>query len=254
MNIHVFIQARIGSTRLPGKVLNKILEKTVIELTIERARQIKGLTEVIVVTGQKQKNLPLINELEKLQVKYFCGSENNVLDRFYKASLHFQSNVIIRITADCPLIEPDIISKGLDIFQKNDYDILSVNRFRTFPHGINFEIFNKDALEKSWKETLETFSSYEIFENTFIPPTKYMLEKKKFKNYDLKSEEKNAHIRITLDYPEDFELIKKIFESLYIEKKYFSLEQILDFLKTNPELLEINKKYVSLETDLNIEK
>ena len=87
MNIHVFIQARIGSTRLPGKVMKKISRKTVIELIVERASRIKGINDIIVVTGPKQKNLPLIEELEKLGIKYFCGNEDNVLDRFYQASI-----------------------------------------------------------------------------------------------------------------------------------------------------------------------
>jgi len=244
MNVHIFIQARIGSTRLPGKVIKKISNKTIIELIIERALKIKGINEIFVVTGPQEKNLPLIHELEKLNVKYFCGNEDNVLDRFYNASNLLKSDIIIRITADSPLIDADIISKALEKFSQNKFDILSVNRIKTFPHGLNFEIFSKTALEKSWNEVKKQFLSKEQFDRTFIPPTKFMLENTQFKNYDLINDKNLENIRITLDYPEDFELIEKIYDSLYINGKYFGLDEIREFLAKNQELLKINKKYV----------
>jgi spore coat polysaccharide biosynthesis protein SpsF len=254
MNTHIFLQARINSSRLPSKIMKKIMGKTVIELTIERISQIKDITEIIVVTGPKEKNTELIKEIERLGIKYFCGNEENILDRFYKASLNFKSDIIIRITADCPLISSEIIDKGLKKFKNNNYDVLSNNRIRTFPHGMNFEIFNKKSLELAWKNVRKGFSTIEKFESEFIPPTKYLLEKKQFNNFDMISKENNSQVRITLDYLEDFKLIEKIFKSLYKNNEYFSLKKILHFLNNNPKLLEINKKYVLTKNTFEIEK
>ena len=110
MTINVFIQARIGSTRLPGKVLKKIVNKTILELISERVSRIKNIQNVVITTGDVEKNLEVIKEAQRLHINYFAGSEENVLDRFYRASLQYPSDFIIRITADCPLIDFDLIN------------------------------------------------------------------------------------------------------------------------------------------------
>lgn len=246
MKKHLYIQARLCSERLPGKILKKICKKTLIEIIFERSKRIRGIDKIIVVTGPKEKNFQLINELKRLNIEYFCGNEENILDRFYNASLHFQSDIIVRITGDNPLIDSDTISKGLEIFEKNNYDILSVNRIPSFPHGMNFEIFRRNALFKSWKENLKQFNSKEDFYTTFINPVKHMLEKKEFLNYDMMNTEKLDNFRLTVDYKEDFLLVEKIFEELYKDKRYFGLQNIIKYLRENSSLLNINKKYSTI--------
>ena len=254
MNKHVYIQARVCSERLPGKILKKVCGKTLINIIFERAKKINGVNKIVVVTGTKDKNNNLIEELERLDIDYFCGSEENVLDRFYNASLHFSSDVIVRITGDNPLIDPDIISKGLEIFDETHPDILSVDRIHSFPHGMNFEIFKKDTLVKSWKDNLQLFDSKEDFYNTFINPVKHMLEKKKFVNYDMVNKERLDNLRLTVDYKEDFLVVEKIFQSLYKNQEYFGLKDILEYLEENPSLLDINKKYAITNTEYNLEQ
>jgi len=254
MKNHIFVQARLGSSRLPGKVLKKILGKTIIELIFERLQKVEGIDEIFLVTGTKDKNKPIIEESKKLSLEYFCGNEDNILDRFYKASLQFNSDNIIRITADCPLIDFNIISKGKRVFEEVNCDILSIVRKITFPHGFDFEIFKQDSLKKAWEDNLNKFSNKNEFFNSFIPPTKYMLEKKKFKNYDLTHAENLSHIRLTLDYQEDFELISKIYENLYEKNPFFSMDEILNFLNNNQYLLAINRKYAKYDHWLDIEK
>ena len=243
MQIHVFIQARIGSNRLPKKILKKICNKTIIELIVERVNQIEGIDKIFVLTGPKNKNLELIKEVKRLGISYYCGKEENILDRFYNGAKEFKSDIIIRVTGDSPLIDPKLISKGLDIFKESNCDVLSINRFKTFPYGINFEIFSINALEQSWKDISKKYSQEE-FEKMFIPPTKHMLENKKFENYDLKNDEDLSSIRITLDYLEDLQLIEKLFEEFYSKNKYFDFKNIVDYLNKNPELNKLNKKYV----------
>lgn len=251
---HVFIQARIGSKRLPGKVLKKICDKSVIELVVERARKVSDIDNIIIVTGPKEKNQLLLDESKGLGVDYFCGSEENVLDRFYRASVEFKSDNIVRITADCPLIDFNVINKGLHVFRLNEYDILSNNRIRTYPHGLEFEIFRSDILKNAWTDNLSLYKNYDEFHSTFIPPTKYMLEKKKFKNFDLLNNTNLSDIRVTLDYPEDLELITKIYETLYSKNPSFALDEIVLLLQNNPLLQTINQKYRKHESGLEIEK
>jgi len=253
IKIHIYLQARINSTRFPGKVLKKICGKSVIELLLERLSNVKNVDKIILLTGSVKKNRLLVEEAKKLNLQYFCGNEENILDRFYNAAKEFSSDIIIRITADCPLIDYNLINKGIDIFLKKDCDILSVNRNRTYPHGLDFEIFKSSSLEKAWEENLKKIGNKEEFFSTFIPPTKYMLTEKIFINYDLVNKKNFSHIRLTLDYPEDFELITKIFESLYHNNKRFRFEEILDLLKVHPELLNINKMHTKLNNEMNIE-
>ncbi|NDF47856.1 MAG: acylneuraminate cytidylyltransferase [Nitrosopumilaceae archaeon] len=242
MEYHIFLQARVGSTRLPGKILKKICGKTVFELLVERLRNVKA-NKIILATGSLEKNNLLVNEAKKLGIDYFCGPEENVLDRFYTCANHFQSDNIIRVTGDCPLIDYNVINKGIGIFDSNKYDILSVDRVRTFPHGFDFEIFTKDTLIKSWNEMLGHFQSKEEFSSKFMPPTINMLQSNQFNNYDLINDKNYASLRLTMDYEEDFQLINEIYGSLYAKNKSFAFDEILQLFNERPRLLDINKKF-----------
>ena len=243
MSNNIFIQARMGSSRLPGKVLKKICSKSILELIYERLKNVSPVEKIILVTGPLELNKPLIEEAKKLNLDYFCGNEENILDRFYKASEKFPSDNIVRVLADCPLVDFNIINRGLKIFENNNYDILSIARKRTFPHGLDFELFKKSALVTLWKDKLEERGSLEIFSKTFMNLIQ-MLEDKKFINYDLINEENLSNIRLTVDFLEDFELVSKIYEILYDKNKKFTLKEILELLKQRPKLLDINKKHV----------
>jgi len=227
MKNHIFLQARLNSTRLPEKILKKICGKTVIELIVERLRRVDNIDDIIIVTGSELENKSLIDEAKKLNLTYFCGNDENILDRFYEASIKFNSDNIIRVTGDCPLIDFNVINKGLKIFLENDFDILSINRKRTFPDGFDYEIFKKKSLHTSWEDNIKLYKNKSEFYTTFISPAIYMLENKKFKNYDLINESDYSYLNLTLDYPEDLELITKIFEQFYPKNKYFALNEIL---------------------------
>lgn len=237
----------MGSTRLPGKVLMRICNKTILELIFERLTKVNKIDRIILVTGPEDKNRELIREAADLGIDYFCGSEENLLDRYYNASRKFDSDNIIRVTADCPLIDFDLINKGLEIFNTG-YDILCVGRIPSFPHGVDFEIFKTTALNIAWKNMLNSFSNFEKFNSTFICPTEYILSSPDFKKYDLVSDIDMSKVRITLDYEEDFELISKIFDTLYNKKQYFTLNDILEVLQKDPSLTLINAKYADNRT------
>jgi len=250
----IFIQAKMASSRLPGKVLTKILNKSILELIVERAKKIENFDRIILVTGSKEKNELLLKEAKRLKIHHFCGSEENILDRFFKASKKFNTDIIIRLTADNPLVDFNLINKGLNFFKTKKVDIVNVDRVRTYPLGLNFQIFSRDSLEKSWKDNLSKYPNEKKFMGVFIPPTKYLLEKKKFSHYELLNDVDLSNVRLTLDHPEDFELISTIFNSLYPKKNLFTLDDIIDLLHKNPKLLEINKKYSTSSFHYEIEK
>ncbi|MBI2642363.1 MAG: glycosyltransferase family protein, partial [Candidatus Wildermuthbacteria bacterium] len=199
--IQVFLQARLRSARLPRKVLLKILGKSVIALTVERLQRVRGIDKIVLVTGPREKNEELVREAERVGVPYFCGSEDNVLDRFYQAAKVFQPQAIVRVTADCPLVDPIVIEKGLKEFAEGTYDIVGNTRLRTYPDGMDFEVFLAAALETAWKNDLAR-----------LHPTQYMWREKAFKAKDIQTAPDLSHIRLTLDYPEDFTLIKSVYE------------------------------------------
>jgi spore coat polysaccharide biosynthesis protein SpsF len=244
MTNHIFIQARINSTRLPGKILKRILGKTILELLVERLRNVNQIDKIVLVTGPAEKNYELIAEAKRIGIEYFSGSEENVLDRFYKASNIVMPDNIIRVTADCPLIDFNVICEGLTIFLKSDYDILSNSRIKSYPHGFEFEIFTKKALRHAW-ETISKKIPANEFNTVFVNPTEFMLHNNKFRNYDLINSKDLSHIRLTLDYHEDLELITIIFETLYVKNKKFALNEILELIDKKPFLLNINNKFVS---------
>lgn len=240
----IFLQARVKSVRLPQKALLKILGKSIIELIVERVQSIRDLDGIVLVTGPKDKNEELVKEAERIGIPYFCGSEENVLDRFYQASRMFQPGAIIRITGDCPLIDPRIIEEGIRIFQKERHDIVGNTRVRSYPDGMDFEVFGADALARAWNALRN------VPEGTFVHPTKYMLQDPAFKARDMVHEPNLSHIRLTVDYKEDFSLIQKIYDRLYSEKPNFSLRDIMRFLSENPHLLDGNRKYTVLDYGL----
>lgn len=243
MKNHIFVQGRMGSTRLPSKILMKICNKTIIEIITERLKKVDGIDKIVLLTGPETENKLLIEEASRIDLDYFCGSKENLLDRFYQAGQKFNSNNIIRVTADCPLIDFNLINKGLEIFTRDNYDILSVGRIPSFPHGLDFEIFTHNALSVAWKKTIEEFDNSQQFVDTFICPSEYILKSSNFKKYDLVNSKDMSSIRITLDYLEDFELISKIYETLYYKKQDFVLDDIINLLEKNSSMLSINKKY-----------
>lgn len=254
MKNQIFLQARMGSTRLPRKVLSRICGKTIIELIVERLVRVKDIDRIILLTTTEKGDEELLEEAERLEMDCFRGCEENVLDRFYQASLKFKPDGIIRVTGDCPLIDPVLIDKGLDAFKESVYDVVSNVRTRTYPDGLDFEIFKSKALETAWQHNLQQFQgNKEAFEGAFINPTKYILESAKFKNWDLKNSEDLSHIRLTLDYQEDLELIKTIYENLYRQGAHLGLDEVLEFLRENPGIGDLNREYVCHDYGLKVE-
>ena len=227
--VGVIVQARLGSERLPGKVLLQACNKPFLELLLER---LSGLNPIVATTTQ-DRDIPLVELCEKLRVPVYRGSEPDVLERTYRAAKEHGLKTIIRITSDCPLADPEMISNYLQQIEEEDVDYLTNTLERTFPRGMDIEIFSFKALEAAWKEAVEPYDREHV--------TPYIRRHwGRFKPFSVKQSEDASSIRLTLDTPDDYKLLKAIFEELYPKKKDFDYQDILHVFKEHPDWIEWN--------------
>lgn len=236
-NTHIIIQARIGSGRLPGKILKDLCGFPMLYHVVERCKESKRADKVIVATTTQQEDDVTASFCDEHKVDYARGSENNVLERYHETALKFGSSRIVRVTADCPLIEPSIIDLCIEKFEKEKgMDYLSNISVRTFPRGLDVEVFSFDALERAWKRAKEPYEREHV--------TPYIWENKngEFKIGEVlrASPEYARNYRLTVDYPEDFEVVKKIYEALYKPNTIVDAREALAFLDHHPEIARIN--------------
>jgi spore coat polysaccharide biosynthesis protein SpsF len=227
------IQARMSSSRLPGKVLMNLIDNTVLGHVVNQVKASKCIDEVIVLTSDDISDNVIVEWCQNNDTKFFRGSLNDVLDRYYKAAIEFNIDSIIRITADCPLVDPDIIDEIYKRFSKDKYDFYSLSG--SFPDGLDCSIISLNALKKAWKSAKlkserEHVSPY-IEKNTEL-----------FKTGGYEKFNNMGHIRITLDEKKDFELLKHIFDNLYTKNSIIKSKKVINFLNDNKDLLNINSK------------
>jgi glutamate-1-semialdehyde 2,1-aminomutase len=225
------IQARFNSTRFPGKVVKEINNKTILEILIKRLSKSKYITKTIVACSKNYNDQSILSICKKLGINYFAGSENDVLDRFYKAAKKYNGLNIIRITADCPLLDPKIVDRLIINFFKKNVDYASNTNPPTYPDGLDVEIFKFSVLKEAYiKAKLSN-------EREHVTP--FIINNKKFKKFNLKDYENNSSLRLTLDEKEDFFLIEKIVKN-FNNNLNFDLKDILNFYKKNKKLFSIN--------------
>lgn len=229
------IQARMGSTRLPEKVL-KILEgKTVLEHVIERVSQSNLIDEIIIATTVHDRDSIIETEAIRCGVKAFRGSEDDVLSRYYYAAKENNLDVVVRITSDCPLIDPKVLDEIIQYYLQNDYDIVSNAGSdlsnRTYPRGLDTEVFSFKVLENAFKNALEGYQREHV--------TPYIYEKSNHIFY-YKCSNNYSKYRWTLDTEEDFELISEVYKNLYHKKHDFYLNDIIRLFEKKPQLYDIN--------------
>jgi spore coat polysaccharide biosynthesis protein SpsF len=226
------IQARMGSTRLPGKILKTLAGKPALWHVIDRLRHSRYLRDIIIATTEKPEDDIVINFCEENQVKYFRGSEKDVLDRYYQAAKFFCADPIIRITADCPVIDPVIVDELIDRFFKGCYDIYSLGG--EFPNGLDCGVLRFWVIEDLWRNT-ELPSDREHVGVTYIRnhPEKYKIgEYKKFKGL--------YEHRWTLDEENDLRFLQAVYNRLYKTGRIFLTQDILNLLEKEPKLMEMN--------------
>jgi len=216
--ILAIIQARYNSTRFPGKVIKKIGNQTVLEIIVKRLSKAKKITKIIVACSKDRNDKKIIKICKKLKIDYFSGSENDVLSRFYYAAKKYNGYNIIRITADCPLIDYQIVNKLIKVFFEKKIDYASNTNPPTFPDGLDVEIFRFSTLKKAYKEATKECDREHV--------TQFIINNSKFKKFNLLNNKDYSSIRLTIDEPEDLSVIKKIFE-YFKNSKFFLLKDIM---------------------------
>lgn len=236
MKTVAIIQARMGSTRLPGKILKKLKGKSVLQHVIERVEQASSIDEIVIATTMLKQDDIIVEETQKCGVKYFRGSEEDVLARYYLAARENNAEVVVRITSDCPLIDPFVTDEIVKFFKITKmYDIVSNASsdlsLRTYPRGLDTEVFSFNALEKAYNHANNVYQREHV--TPFIYENCSMI-------YYYKNSVDYSRYRLTLDTEEDFELIKEIYYRLYKNKHNFYLKDIINLLEIYPELAKIN--------------
>lgn len=229
------IEARMTSSRLPGKVLMKAAGKSMLEHMINRVRNVSRIDEIVVATTTNQTDDPIEALAKLLGVSYFRGSEDNVMERVLDAGKHANANIIVELTGDCPIIDPSIISLVLNTYLHNESSYVSNAHIRSYPDGMDVQVFSLDVLQQSYElvttdlerehVSLHIRNHPELFLHTHIvaPDNLFWPE-----------------LGLTLDEKDDFELLKKIIEA-FKPNQLFTCMDVITLLKENPIWLEINK-------------
>jgi spore coat polysaccharide biosynthesis protein SpsF len=238
--IAAFIQARMSSTRFPGKVLKPILGKPMLKLEIERVQSCETIDRVIVVTSNSPDDRQIVKFCQQYNIDVFCGNLENVLDRFYQAANKFKPDHIVRLTGDCPLIDAKIIDSMVRLYLKSSCDYGTNCVPPTYPDGLDAEIFTVKALTQAHHDAV--LPSYLEHISPFFEE-----QPDRFKTVNLANSNDLSGLRWTVDEPEDFEFVKNIFETLYSANPLFGLEDILALLKERPEQALINQHFIRNE-------
>ena len=233
MKIVAIVQARMGSTRLQNKVMKSINSRPLIELQLARLTNSKLLDQIIVATSKDKKNLPLVNHVKGLGFSCEQGSENDVLDRYLQVANNNKVDVVVRITGDCPFVDPILVDKCIEKFLKSNVDYCSNVNPPTFPDGLDVEVIKLSALKKASENTTNKFDREHV--------TPFIISSEKFSKSNVENNKDLSKLRWTVDNPEDFEVIKNVFEHFNPDIN-FSWEQILQLREKQPNLFEANTK------------
>ena len=228
-------QARMSSSRCPGKVLKSILGYPMAWHQWERMQRAQSLDQSILATSIDSSDDPLAEYFTQNNQLVFRGSLNNVLNRYYECAQYYQATHVVRLTADCPLIDPAIIDKTVEYHLKNNNDYTSSS---LFPVGMSVEVCRFKVLETAYYEAKLRSQREHVTLFIYQHPELFKLGK-------LLNKEDLSHLRLTVDYPEDFELVVQIYQKLYPQNPHFTMNDVLTLLKEEPELIKINAQRVA---------
>ena len=243
--IPLLLQARMGSSRLPEKILLPVLDKQLLKLTIERINQSKFVEEVILLIPDASTDDILESFAIDEKIKFFRGNEKNCLDRHYQAAKYFDIDVFAKTTSDCCLIDSRVIDEVIELYfsKSPDCDYVSNICPPTFPDGLDIEVFNFSTLEKTWELAKSDFDKEHT--TTFIRNNPNLF---KIINHEHSKSNLFKKHRWCLDFEADYLFIKTIFEKLYLNNNNFSMENILELLDNNKEINMINSHLLKHNT------
>jgi len=242
-NVVAVVQARMGSSRLPGKVLEEIVGKPMLWHIVRRLRASEMVTRVVIAAPDSEENKQIIRFAEENGIDYYTGSEHDLLDRLYQAAKPYDPDVVVLVTADCPLIDPAVVDRVLQYYLDNrqQYDIIStaspLQEKRPIPDGLDTCAFAFGVIEQAWRDISDPFWR-EWFAAGFSR------EPEKYRYGTLPVDREVPHLRWTVDYPDDLEFIRLVYQNLYREDRVFLMDDVLNLLQASPELVEINQNHI----------
>lgn len=238
MNVVAIVQARMGSTRLPNKVLKEIGGQPMIGLLLKRLSCSKEITRIIVATSVDPRNQPLVDYVTSLGYGCVLGSENDVLDRYLQAATQAQADVVVRITGDCPLVDPALVDEVIGSYHVAGVDYFSNTNPPTYPDGLDVEVFSMAALKRAAVETQESFDREHV--------TPYLRREGLFRQGSMQSAQNHSALRWTVDEATDFEVVDAVFGH-FAPDIYFGWERVLELQQRNPGLFEANQQLIRNE-------
>jgi spore coat polysaccharide biosynthesis protein SpsF len=242
MRTIIIVQARMGSTRLPGKVLKRVMGRPLLEYQIERLKKVENVTDVVIATTISQNDDPIKELCKELHCSYFRGSESDVLLRYYETAIKFNAECIVRVNSDCPLIDPGVVEEIVEYYSNhNELDYVSNILEKSYPIGLHTEVFSMKALRQA------NDNANSAIEREHVTPYIYR-NPDIFKLFSYSIEDDLSKYRWTVDYPEDFELIRIIIMGLYPDKADFNMFDIINLMSSDPGLIKINSRFAKEQT------
>lgn len=236
MQINAIIQARMGSIRLPGKVMKNIGRKPMLQHVVERLDKSQLINKIIIAIAQEEHS-PLPKIIEEFNLGSFIGKKKDVLDRYYQTAKTYKTDVVVRVTSDCPLIDPEIVDKVIAFYlkHKGKIDYVSNSLKRSYPVGLDTEVFPFESLKWAWQKADKPYQREHVTPYIYEHPEVFRLA-------NVKNNENLSYMRWTVDEEKDLKFVREIYKRLYRENsKIFLMEDILTLLRKEPQLMEINK-------------
>jgi spore coat polysaccharide biosynthesis protein SpsF len=226
------VQARMGSSRLPGKVLMDLGGKTVLSRVVQRLQRTPHMNEIVVATSEMASDDPLVERCAALSVQCFRGSEHDVLDRFYGAARAHHADAVVRITADCPLIDPTLVAETMRVFESERADYASNSIERTYPRGLDAEVCTMQALSSAWENARQPYEREHV--------TPYLYEHpERFRIASVVGAVDYSQYRWTLDTEEDLALLRAIYQA-FDNQDNFPWQDVIALMEREPQLAEMN--------------
>lgn len=238
MKVVAIVQARMGSTRLPNKVMKPIGNVPMIELLLARLAKSKEIDQIVLATSTDERNVPLVEHVQSLGFTCVRGSESDVLERYLVAARQVQADIVVRITGDCPLIDAELVDQTIQRFKSANVDYLCNTSPATYPDGLDTEVFSIHALEQAGRESQDPFDHEHV--------TPYLRRPSLFKTAALTNDQDLSSLRWTVDEPADFEVVSKVFAH-FAPNIYFSWTDVLDLQHQNPDIFSANHNIIRNE-------
>jgi len=233
VNVVAIVQARMGSTRLPGKVLQDLAGQSMLARVVRRVERASHVDQVVVATSTSPADEAIVAECARLGIATFGGAEQDVLDRYYRAANHWRAGVIVRITADCPLIEPQLVDEVVAAFLDARPDYASNTLARSYPRGLDTEVMAMAALARAWAEAAEPYQRIHVTPYFYQNPELFTL-------LSVRQAGDDSQQRWTVDTAEDLAFVRQIYERLGSSGE-FHWQEVLDLLDREPGLMALNR-------------